>query len=362
MRIAIDARELAGQPTGVGRYLAEILRGWNELPDAASHEFLLCAPGPIDPPRASNLRLSIDTAAGNGTLWEQFTLPRVLTRSGADVLFAPGYSGPVLCPVPMVVTIHDVSFAAHPEWFSWREGMRRRIITSLAARRASRVLTDSDFSKREIVAHLGIDRSRIDVIYCGATPLSRSTEIWTAHSEPLVLYVGSIFNRRHVPELVEGFARLAQRRPQVLLEIVGDNRSRPRIELDRQVEASGMDKLVRVRSYVSDRELAELYSRAGAFAFLSEYEGFGMTPLDALAAGVPIVVLDTEVAREIYGPSAVYVPRPEPGLIEEALERVLFDREERVRLRDAARGVLARYSWRQCAERTLHVLTAAATG
>jgi glycosyltransferase involved in cell wall biosynthesis len=364
MRVAIDARELAGQPTGVGRYVTEILWGWNELPGAASHEFILCAPAPIESPRVANLHLSTVTASGEGTLWEQFTLPRLLKRSGADVLFAPGYTGPVLCPVPMVVTIHDVSFAAHPEWFSWREGTRRRTITRLAARRSARVLTDSDFSKREITAHLGIDSSKIEVIYPGATPLAGASSspsgAGTRDRGSVVLYVGSIFNRRHVPELVEGFARLARRHSEVELEVVGDNRSLPRLDFEQIVEAAGMSKRIRIRSYVPDQELANLYSRASAFAFLSEYEGFGMTPLDALAVDVPIVVLDTEVAREIYGPSAVYVARPEPGLVEDALERALFDQDERARLHGTARMTLERYSWRECAQRTLQVLMSCA--
>ena len=82
---------------------------------------------------------------------------------------------------------------------------------------------------------------------------------------------------------------------------------------------------IRARQYVSDAELSALYARASAFAFLSEYEGFGLTPLEAMAAGIPVVVLDTEVAREIYGPAAEYVAQPEPDLIAAALERVLVD-------------------------------------
>ena len=108
-----------------------------------------------------------------------------------------------------------------------------------------------------------------------------------------------------------------------------------------------------------DAELTSLYAGASAFAFLSDYEGFGLTPLEALAAGVPIVVLDTPIAREIYGPAAVYVARPEPSLIEEALERVLFDADERARLMDAAATILPRYSWEECAHRTLQTLVAA---
>ena len=171
-----------------------------------------------------------------------------------------------------------------------------------------------------------------------------------------ILYVGSLFNRRHIPELIEGFTRLARRRTEVRLEIVGDNRTVPHIEVDRVVEASGVGDRVAWRAYLPEEQLAALYGRARAFVFLSDYEGFGLTPLEALGAGIPIVVLDTPVAREVYGAAALYVERPEPALIEAALERALMDEAERARILAAARDTLARYSWRACAGQILDVL------
>jgi glycosyltransferase involved in cell wall biosynthesis len=354
MRIAIDAREILDRPTGVGRYLLEILRAWGELPEAAEHEFILCAPRQ---PRSlpTTLRVSTMVAPGTGTLWEQRVLPRLATRAAADVLFAPAYTSPIRCPVPVVLTIHDVSFAAHPEWFSWREGFRRRTLARMSARRAATVIADSQFSKREIATRLGVDPSRIDVIYLGVPARPPS-----AAREPLVLYVGSIFNRRHIPVLIDGFSRVAARHPAVRLEIIGDNRTHPAIDIDGAIARSGAADRIRVRPYVSDDELAALYARASGFAFLSEYEGFGLTPLEAIAAGVPTVVLDTEVAREIYGPAAEYVARPEPTLVASALERVLTDTAARSRLLDAGAAQLQRYSWHECARRTLQVLLASA--
>jgi glycosyltransferase involved in cell wall biosynthesis len=366
MKIAIDARELAGRPTGVGRYLAELLRAWDALPGALAHEFALCAAADVSTPPLPRLRVSQHLSPGSGTWWEQRVLPRLAAHAGAGVLFAPAYSGPLFPRMPMVVTIHDVSFAAHPEWFGPREGLRRRLTTRAAAWRAHRVLTVSDFSKREIVRCLGTDASKIDVVYSGATTLDGDAggpPAGTARPDAgpgQVLFVGSVFARRHVPALIEGFGRLARRRPGVTLEIVGDNRSRPRIDLDALVRVHAPDGRVRLRHYVSDVELAALYRGADAFAFLSEYEGFGLTPLDALAAGLPIVVLDTEVAREIYGPAAVYINSPDPALVEAALEAALFDAETRGRVLDAAPHVLERYSWREAAQRTLQVLLAAA--
>ncbi len=365
MRIAIDARELTGRPTGVGRYLAELLSAWSAMPAAAAHEFILCATERVVLPRVSTLRISALVEPGQGTAWEQTMLPRLVSEAQADVLFAPGYTAPLLTSTPTVVAVHDVSFAAHPEWFSRREGLRRRVLTRLSARRAGRVLTVSDFSKREIVRHLGVDQSKVEVIYHGATMLS---DVDTAFSRrhvigaarhPMVLFVGSLFERRHIPELIAGFSRVAAQHPEARLEIVGDNRTRPALDVAGLAEAAGSGGRVNAREYVSEPELAELYRHATAFAFLSDYEGFGMTPLEALASGVPIVVSDTEVSREIYGPAAIYVPRPEPALIEAALATALFDAAERARILEAAPQVLARYSWQECGQRTLQALLAA---
>jgi glycosyltransferase involved in cell wall biosynthesis len=309
MRIAIDARELVGKPTGVGRYLWQLLLAWNEIPAAAAHEFVLCTdegPGPdkvratagsdagsnnaggpatrkprganqapaaaadstrrddhAGPAALSNLRIEHrHRARFGGTLWEQFSLP--LIASDANVLFAPAYSGPLSMNEPMVLTIHDVSFAAHPEWFAWREGLRRRFLTRVSARRATRILTVSDFSKREIVRRLGVYPGKVEVIYSGvhqiiptdASPSPGRSAIRDA--QPLVLFVGSIFNRRHVPELIRGFALLARRHAGVRLTLVGDNRTLPRVDLHALVSQSGVGRQIRVREYVSDEELAML--------------------------------------------------------------------------------------------------------
>ena len=353
----MDARELTGRPTGVGRFLAGVLDAWSTLPAAASHAVVLCA-SDTPPSRFTERGMATLVASGSGTWWEQCVLPGLVRQADADVLLAPGYTAPIFCTAPTVVAIHDVSFAAHPEWFSWREGLRRRALTGLTAHRAARVVTISEFSKREIVRCFRISASKIDVIYPGAPERSEATT--ATDSEHIVLYAGSLFNRRHVPALIEGFSRLARRTSGVRLEIVGENRTVPYVDVDSLAAASGVAARISCRAYLADATLAALYGRARAFVFLSEYEGFGLTPLEALSAGIPIVVLDTPVAREVYGDAALYVERPDPALVEAALERVLLDDAERSRILAAATDTLARYSWQSCGAQLLDVLQACA--
>lgn len=358
MRIAVDARELCGRPTGVGRYLAEIARAWRDLPEAAGHEIVWCGDRPFEHPLLNQPGWHTAVRPGHGPYWEQVAFPGLAKVAMADVLFSPAYSGPVLGSTPLVVAIHDVSFAAHPEWFRWREGLRRRILTRASARRAASVLTLTEFSRGEIHRHLGVPLDRITIAPPGPSGLA----VTPAAEAPqhTVLMAGSVFNRRHVPELMAGFGALVARRPKAALAIVGENRTWPTQDLEAARRASGAAERIALHSYVSDDTLARLYGAARAFAYLSSYEGFGIPPLDALAHGVPPVLLETPVAREVFGDAAEYVARPDPALVADALERVLYDDTRREAILRAAPAVVARYSWTACARTVLTALERAA--
>jgi glycosyltransferase involved in cell wall biosynthesis len=363
VRIAVDARELAGRPTGVGRYLSELLAAWVTSADAARHEWRLY--GTVGPATPVALPHTWTVVPGHGgTAWEQWALARRLAADRPDVLFAPGYTAPLTAACPVALTIHDVSFAAHPEWFSAREGLRRRVLTGWAARRARVVLTDTEFSKGEIVRHLGTPAARIRVIPLGTRRPRGADEGPSRSREPLILYVGSIFARRHVDRLIAAFVEtVAPRLPGCRLEIVGENRTAPPQDLAEPLHGCAPDIAARVaiRSYVDESTLADLYRRASAFAFLSEYEGFGLTPLEALAAGVPSVVFDTAVAREVYGPAARYVSDLSPvGPLSEALIDLVSREPRRREVLDRAAEVLSRYDWSRTAAATLRAIEEAA--
>ena len=361
MRIAVDVRELCGRPTGVGRYLTGLLEAWADNQTAQRHHWTLYSHAPAALPGRWDEQLRV-CEGGGGTAWEQLTLARAVNAQRPDVFFAPGYTAPLSVSAPLVLTIHDVSFFAHREWFSFREGARRRLLTAWSARRARKVITDSQFSKLEIGRHIGIDDSRIKVIPLGIAQTGSRAADPGARRDPVVLFVGSVFARRRVDLLIEAFDLVADRVPAATLEIVGENRTRnPRLDLEALTQRCRHGDRIHIRSYVDDDTLAALYKRAAVFAFLSEYEGFGFTPLEALTAGVVPVLLDTAVARETCGPAARYVASDAPAAhIADVIADLLTNAPKRRELLQHAPAVLARFDWDLTAADTLKVLEEAA--
>jgi glycosyltransferase involved in cell wall biosynthesis len=353
LTIGIDARELLGEPTGVGRYLGELLRRWTAREDVASRRLVLYTPEPLPflktVPETAAIR-EVVAGSGRGTWWEQTHLRRAVRSDPPDVFFAGAYTAPLALGVPLAVTIHDVSFAARPEWFRPAEGARRRLLTRQAARAAEVVFTDSEFSRAEILARLSVPPDRIRVIPPGVTVRAPGAN----RREPMVLFVGSIFNRRRLPTLIAAFAAATVASPEARLIIAGADRSYPPLDLAGLAAEAGVRGRVEIRDYVTEPELADLYARASVFAFLSEYEGFGLTPLEALSAGVPIVVLDTPIAREVYGDAAWYVPSEgDMKSAAHAIRALLHDPSSREAMLAAAPAVLGRYSWDTAAAQTL---------
>lgn len=335
------------------------------MPVCAGSELLLYAPfdapATLELPSGPGARATWRVVDGaSGTVWQQRDLARAVRADAVDVFFAPAYTAPLWLACPSVVSVHDVSFAARPEWYAWTHGLRLRLLARLSARRAHAVLTLTRFSAAEITRHLGVSADRIHVVplavdYLDAPPVPQAP----AAAVPVVLFVGSIFERRHLPLLIEGAALARKRIPGLRLDVIGENRTSPRQDLERIACDAGAGDLLRLRDYVSDADLADAYASAGVFAFLSEYEGFGLTPLEAMRNRLPTIVLDTPVAREVYATAATYVPPGNAQAVADALTRLIEDPVERAARIAAGDALVAGYEWNDAARRTWDVLVAA---
>lgn len=351
LRIGVDGRELIGRATGVGRYIREVLRAWTTAADGTfPHTLVVFVPSAPSDDLARDLGPAtiwqIVPSGTSGTWWEQWSLPMAVRRAGVDVFFAGAYTAPRLLPCPFVLAVYDVSYFAHPDWFSPREGLRRRVLTRLSAGRARTVITISEFSAREIEHWVKVPRVRITLAPPGA-PARVSARDEAARTNT-VLFVGSLFTRRRIPDLIAGFAQATRSVPDARLVLVGDNRTSPPIDPDAIAREHGVADRVQWLHYVADDELNRLYQSARVFAFLSTYEGFAMTPLEALAHGVPSLLLDTAVAREVYRDAAMFVS-PTAESIGAGLTTLLRDEDERARLAAAGDALLNAYVWSRTA-------------
>ena len=364
MNIGIDGRELTDQATGVGRYVSNLCQLWSSARYASGHNIVLYTHKPIANtfanPQSIGANISYTTLPGRGDAWwEQTRLPMAINRDHINVFFGPAYSLPIGTTVPSVVTLHDLSFFRRPDWFGFKEGLRRRTLTQQAIRTADRIITVSEFSKQELVDLLAVPESRIQVIYNGITPFNVGTPDNRSHRH-LILYVGSIFNRRHIPALISAFSQVHQVIHNSELVIVGSNRTYPRQDLDLLARQEDVQECTTFLDYAAEDSLADLYRRASVFVFLSEYEGFGMTPLEAMTAGVPVIVGDTQVAHEVYRNAAHYVDVKNSGKIAQSIVELLTKPSVREELLSNAKSSLSRFTWTTTARQTLATIESVA--
>jgi alpha-1,3-rhamnosyl/mannosyltransferase len=364
--VGIDARELEGRPTGTGRYLRNLLRHWRE-----GDLRLVCyfdGPPALDPvldhPRI--LSRTLGDGAGSGAYWQERWLPWAARQDGIDVFFSPAYSCPLSLDVPRVTAVHDLSFFAHPQDFSFSDALRRRILVRAALRVSRLVPVCSDFTRRELgrlfpdllgkAVHVPLGA---DDDLPPAPPRDEARARLGVHG-PYVITVGAVLNRRCLPELLRAAARLVRRHPGLVLDVVGENRTRPRLDLRGMVASLGLGPRARLSGFVAEPDLALRYAAADAAVFLSEYEGFGLPALEAAARGVPLVVARPPALGEVFRDAAILVDPRDEAAVARALDLVLSDGGCRERLLAAGRALAARHSWADAARRTHACLREAA--
>jgi glycosyltransferase involved in cell wall biosynthesis len=381
MNIAIDAREAAGRPTGVGRYLANLLSAWGRATSPAQHGFTLYGDErsarvfstPVRDFPVSRLRRWPELIPGRDTLWQQITLPRQLRRRPPDVFFSPAYSLPYRLPCPAVVAVHDISFEAHPEWFPRRQAMRRKYTCRRACGLARLVLTCSEFSRSELISRYRLPPELVVSVPLAADPRFRPEENPAAELRlrrehgirgRIILHAGTILNRRMIPLLLEAFAQVLKADPGLTLVFAGENRSWPAIDLFSLAAAFGVEDRIAVPGYVSDRDLAALYNASALTVYLSEYEGFGLPPLEALASGCPVVTSDNKALKEHFHGLARLHHGREPGALAQTILDVLALSADEPWSARLARSRLAadRFSWDRTADQTLSLIHRAAGG
>jgi glycosyltransferase involved in cell wall biosynthesis len=366
LAIGIDGRELAGRPTGTGRYLRNLLRHWREGGDELLVYFNGAAPAEsvLDHP-AVRVR-PLGNGRSRGLVWQQRVLPAAARADRLDVFFSPAYSCPLTLDRPRVTAVHDLSFFAYPQDFLFLDALRRRVLVSASVRASRLVLVCSDFTRRELARLFPALASRTRHVPLGpdddlpSPPPREAARARLGVSGPFVLTVGAVLNRRCTRELLRATARLRRCRPGLVLDLVGENRTHPPLDLEALVSELGLAGSVRLSGFVDEAGLAERYAAADVAVFLSEYEGFGLPALEAAARGVPLVASRAPSLGEIFGGAALLVDPRDETQVAAAVDRVLREPALRARLVAAGRALAARHSWERTAALTRAALADAA--
>jgi glycosyltransferase involved in cell wall biosynthesis len=370
MRLGLDGLRLMSKRLGVGRYIEYMLRYWPESRHPFS-EIVAYTPGPIPGslPLHPSIRVEHLGPALPPALWEHAVLP--LRKPRDDVFFCPSYVVPLLSREHPVVVTHHGSYEALPSAFAWWPRTRARFVYQESCRRADVVITVSESSRADIVKFYGIDPAKIRIIPEGVDEafqpiddperLDARRRSYFADGRPFILFVGKMTARRHIPDLVDGFARAVRRSnlPHGLVLLGPDTvgHSLPR----RFAELGISDRAVH-RDFATHEELLEAYNAADVFVYPSDYEGFGIPVLEAIACGTPTITLNNSAFPEFAGGIAHFARDGSADSLDEALTEVLTATGLRERVRRDGPVRAEAYHWRRIAHRTMDVLAEVANG
>jgi glycosyltransferase involved in cell wall biosynthesis len=295
----------------------------------------------LRPGRYAVMRPPPSLAQRAGHLWEQTLLPVAARRARA--IYCPANAAPLVSRRSVVV-IHDLAALRHPEWYSAQFATYHRYVLPRLARRARRLITPSEFSRRELADGLGLDPGRVAVVANGVDECFSSSAdpepVRRAYGleKPYVLLVGTRIARKNLGALAEARRRLGGLG--VDLVSAGSGRHWTRSDAAPPARALG---------YVPERDLPGLYAGAAALAMPSLYEGFGLPVLEAMASGVPVVAADRAALPETCGGAALLVDPDDGEALAEALDRAVTDEELRGTLVKAGLERASQFSWDRAA-------------
>ena len=359
MRFSVDAHAIGQHLTGNEVYIRNLLRSFASLDRNA--EFIAYV-SLAEAEEAVPERFQCRSVACNPYLRLGFDLSAKLRQDRPDLVHVQ-YTAPLNCPAPVVVSIHDVSYLEHPEYFPPMKALQLRLTVRRTVARAVRILTPSEFSRQGIMRAYGLREENVVVVPNAVSkdfrPLAReqaAAEVQTRYgiTAPYILTVGDLQPRKNHTGLIRAFEELLRRHPELPHHLVlvgkeswGANRVR------RRAVRSAVAGRIHFTGFVSDEELRRLYAGCEVFAFPSFYEGFGLPILEAMASGRAVACSKTTAIPEVADAAAILF---DPYSVEEmtlALRDLLLDAELRRRMERLGLQRAAAYSWDITARKTL---------
>ena len=351
MRIGIGAQ--LGIVGGPATYAAELARALARL---GGHEYLVFTDRPeaFDGAGVETVRVPLPTTYHQVT-WDHVRLPGLLARHRVALYHGTKGIRPFRCPVPAIVTVHDLAVYAYPETFAWPQRWHFRLCVPPSVARSERVIADSAHARADLVERFAIPTERVRVVPLGVADRFRTAgddDVARVRARfdlgsSLVACVGTVQPRKRVERVIEAFARAGGAARGWQLVVAG--RLRPGYA---PAWTTAPPAGVRWLGPVDDASLPGLYRAASVVMSASEYEGFGLTICEGMAAGAAVVAVATSSVPEVVGDAGVLVERSDPALLADALSGLLDDPARRAELGHRAAARAAGFTWEATARGT----------
>jgi glycosyltransferase involved in cell wall biosynthesis len=368
MRFAVDAHAIGRHLTGNEVYIRSLLGGFAEVDQRSEFIAYLSELGAERwiPERFQVRRVSSNPYTRLG--WE---LGRLIRADAPDLIHVQ-YTAPLLTKIPIVVTVHDVSFLEHPEYFTAARRSQLRLTVGHTVKSAARILTVSEFSRDAILRAYDVPPEKVRAIPNAASPefriigrerAQRAIRNLLRFEAPFILSVGDLQPRKNQIGLIEAFSKLLTECPQLTHHLVLTGKSTwftPKV-----IEAArscGFASRIHFTGFVSDEDLLELYNACDCFVFPSFYEGFGLPILEAMACGRAVACSNTSSMPEVADGAGLLFDPHRTGEITRALKDILIDSELRGRMERLGIQRAASFSWKKSARATLDVYKEVVSG
>lgn len=366
MRVGIQAFlwSVAGsyRQSGVSNYIRHLVRGLGDVAWPGKALVYLPNADPLpDFPNVPHMHARVSPLSLQRPswriLWEHSAFPLTLWRDRVDLLHATMNVAPWWSPCPTVVTIHDLAYLRYPEVHPRGRRLYLTWLTRLTVRRARAIVAVSAYTRSEVERLLGVPQERIRVIYEGVEarfrplPPDQVADFCRRRGlERYLLYVGNLEPRKNLSRLVQAYGRVAADTDADL--VLAGARGWGYDDLFRQVERQDLADRVHFPGFVPPEELPLWYNGAEVFVYPSLYEGFGLSPLEAMACGTPVVVSTASSLPEVVGAAGLQVPPEDVTALAAALRRLLDNPALRADLRQRGLRRAQRFSWTTMAQET----------
>ncbi len=368
MKIGINGRFLVATRTGVQRAAFNLIKSLFEL-DRENEYFIFTGENQVGLKEWDYANVTVvpsylkEAESFRNHIWEQWSLPRLAKKHQIDILHCPANMAPLFYSGKCIVHIHDLCFVVNPQWYSFQFRTLYKALIPQLAKRATKVTTNSNNSKNDLMQFCDIKAGKVGLIYWAVDDIFLNSSECNDESHisesdrnffksDYFLYVGSLAPRKNIRTLVKAYEIFRDKNPDSKAKLVLIGGESPLLG-SVKLKINKYESDIVIRGFVTDEVLSAYYRNATMMVYPSLYEGFGLPPLEAMAAGTPVVTSNTSSIPEVVGEAALMVSPYDVVKLAGIMDRIYKDPSLRKWMISQGLKQVRKYTWPRVARNTL---------